>query len=132
MRAGQIVVACPPFLPCATMVTGDLLMAKRTNRVAWGLAAVLALLLMIGVGTLQYCGISSGEILSSVVDPVWQAAPLSSSDERFLAAGRPLFMSVWEPSAFPDLTHQVRGVDLAPAVLRTLDQLERHGQSRPA
>jgi hypothetical protein len=35
-------------------------MAKRTNRVAWGLAAVLALLLMIGVGTLLYSGISSG------------------------------------------------------------------------
>lgn len=33
-------------------------MAKRTNRVAWGVAAVLALLLMIGVGTLLYYGMS--------------------------------------------------------------------------
>jgi hypothetical protein len=31
---------------------------KRANRVAWGLAVVLALLLMIGVGTLLYGGIS--------------------------------------------------------------------------
>jgi hypothetical protein len=29
------------------------------------------------------------------------------------------------------LAHPVRGVDLPPTLLRTLDQLERHGQSRP-
>jgi hypothetical protein len=33
-------------------------MAKRTNRAAWGLAAVLALLLMIGVGTMLYYRVS--------------------------------------------------------------------------
>jgi hypothetical protein len=35
-------------------------MAKRTNRVAWGWVAVLALLLLIGVGALLYGGASSG------------------------------------------------------------------------
>ena len=51
MRAGPIVMVGLPS-PLRYNAAGDLLMAKRTNRVAWGLAAVLVVTLLgaCGVG----------------------------------------------------------------------------------
>jgi hypothetical protein len=40
-----------------------------TNRVAWGLAAVLALLLVIGAGTMLYCGVSFPGVFVRVYAP---------------------------------------------------------------
>ena len=57
---------------------------------------------------------------------------LSSRDECFLAIIPLCCLPVREPPSLTDLTHQMRGVDLPPPLLRTLDQLERHGQSCPA
>ena len=53
-------------------------MAKRTNRVAWGLAAILAVGMLGGVGLLVHGARARGYVVTSATSPEWHfgAGPL--------------------------------------------------------